>query len=84
MVETLKTLCAEGAATYPDYDFKTHSRSHTKSHRISGAEVIIFEGILAFHDPELTRLYDMKLFVDTDDDTRLIRRSTWLCAEYSK
>lgn len=54
------------------------SRSTTAFTKISGAEVIIFEGILAFHSPELNAMYDMKLFVDTDDDTRLIRRSTSL------
>ncbi len=39
-----------------------------------GANVIIFEGILAFTDPELRELMDLKVFVDTDSDIRLARR----------
>uniref|UniRef100_UPI00398E8EC4 uridine-cytidine kinase-like 1 isoform X5 n=1 Tax=Pristiophorus japonicus TaxID=55135 RepID=UPI00398E8EC4 len=39
-----------------------------------GASVIIFEGILAFADKELLKLLDMKIFVDTDSDIRLVRR----------
>lgn len=39
-----------------------------------GANVIIFEGILAFHSPEILKLLDMKVFVDTDADIRLARR----------
>ncbi|VDK30340.1 unnamed protein product [Gongylonema pulchrum] len=39
-----------------------------------GADVLIFEGILAFHSQKLTDLMDMKVFVDTDPDTRLARR----------
>jgi len=57
------------------------SSSTTTFHRIQGAEVVIFEGILAFHDPKLVELYDMKVFVDTDDDTRLIRRSMFVVVE---
>ncbi|XP_041060572.1 uridine-cytidine kinase-like 1 isoform X4 [Carcharodon carcharias] len=39
-----------------------------------GASVIIFEGIMAFADKELLKLLDMKIFVDTDSDIRLVRR----------
>jgi len=39
-----------------------------------GANVIIFEGILTFHSPEVLKLLDMKIFVDTDPDIRLARR----------
>ena len=35
-----------------------------------GANVLIFEGILAFHDPEILAMLDMKVFVDTDSDIR--------------
>ena len=44
------------------------------SHLLSGANVLIFEGILAFHDKEVLDLLDMKVFVDTDPDIRLSRR----------
>jgi hypothetical protein len=43
---------------------------------VYGANVVVFEGILALHDAELNALYDMRIFVDTDDDVRLARRRT--------
>lgn len=39
-----------------------------------GANVIIFEGILAFYNPKVLSMLDMKIFVDTDADVRLARR----------
>jgi len=39
-----------------------------------GADVVIFEGILAFTNQELLKLMDLKIFVDTDSDVRLARR----------
>jgi len=57
----------------PVYNFVTHGReSQTKT--MYGANVIIFEGILTFHSPEVLKLLDMKIFVDTDPDIRLARR----------
>ena len=38
------------------------------------ADVVLFEGILVFYFPELRNMFNMKLFVDTDPDTRLSRR----------
>src|SRR5690606_10431289 len=57
----------------PTYCFKTHSRlpQTTTSY---GADVVILEGILILHNRELRDLMDMKLFVDSDGDTRLARR----------
>lgn len=43
------------------------------------ADVVLFEGILAFYSQEVRDLFHMKLFVDTDADTRLSRRGA--CAE---
>lgn len=40
------------------------------------ADVVLFEGILAFYSQEVRDLFQMKLFVDTDADTRLSRRGT--------
>jgi uridine kinase len=49
-----------------------------------GADVIIFEGILAFYWEEIRQLMDMKIFVDEDPDLRLARRCmyylVWICA----
>jgi uridine kinase len=57
----------------PVYDYAKHERS-TETRRISDHLVIVLEGILIYHDPELRALMDIKLFVDADSDVRLIRR----------
>jgi len=53
----------------PIYNFVTHSRE-PKTVSMYGANVLIFEGILAFHDTEILDMLDMKVFVDTDSDIR--------------
>ena len=75
----------EGKSTeVPVYDFSTHSRDNNpKVYNTSlqnvfqimyGADVLIFEGILAFHREDINDMMDMKVFVDTDGDLRLARR----------
>lgn len=62
-----------GPVEIPVYDFVSHSRvKQTQS--VYGADVILLEGILIFHKPELRAMFDMKIFVDVDADTRLARR----------
>ena len=57
----------------PFYDFSTHSRTE-ETFKVNPRGVIIVEGILIFVDATLRSLFDVKLFVDTDADIRLIRR----------
>ena len=57
----------------PIYNFSTHSRTD-KTFTVSPRSVIIVEGILIFVEAALRSLFDVKLFVDTDADVRLIRR----------
>ena len=57
----------------PIYDFRTHQRS-TETRRVPAADVVIMEGILVLHMPEIRDMLNMKIFVDTDDDVRLARR----------
>ena len=57
----------------PIYNFVTHRREE-RMVPMYGANVIIFEGIFAFHDKKVVDLLDMKVFVDTDSDIRLCRR----------
>ncbi|GIU81203.1 MAG: uridine kinase [Acidobacteria bacterium] len=57
----------------PIYDFKTHTRSD-KTERIEPKPVIIVEGILIFAEPKILKLLDVKIYVDTPDDIRFIRR----------
>jgi len=73
---TLNSLRAGAAQTdVPAYDYVTHSvlpASHNSV--ILAPSIVIFEGILAFHDPKVRSMLDLKVFVDTDADTRLARR----------
>lgn len=57
----------------PVYDFTTHTRTN-KTIPIEPQLVIVVEGILIFAEPKLRDLFDVKIFVDTDDDIRFIRR----------
>lgn len=57
----------------PVYDFCTHTRKKETVH-IDPSEIIILEGILIFAIPELRNLIDIRIFVDTDSDERLMRR----------
>lgn len=71
--ETLQRLQKGKAVKVPVYDFKTHSRLK-ECDTILAADIIIVEGILIFYTKDMLDLMDMKIFVDTDDDTRLVRR----------
>lgn len=57
----------------PIYDFVVHNRSKEVEH-LKAASVVIVEGIMTFAIPEICELLDMKIFVDTPDDIRLLRR----------
>jgi uridine kinase len=57
----------------PVYDFTSHTRT-PETIRINPQPIIIVEGILIFAEPDLRDLFDVKIFVDTDADIRLIRR----------
>lgn len=57
----------------PQYDFANHIRKEQTT-TVTPKEVILVDGILIFSEPELLELMDVKIFVDTDDDIRLLRR----------
>ena len=71
--DTLRKLKEGKSAQIPIYDFTINDRL-AKQKTVYGATVIIFEGIMTFVNEELTKLFDVKVFVDTDSDTRLARR----------
>jgi uridine kinase len=73
LVEHLRLLRSGRAVDLPRYDFVTHTRK-LAAHRVEPAPVIIVEGILVFVDERLRAQFDIKIFVDTDADIRLIRR----------
>ena len=73
LVRHLDELRAGRPIEMPLYDFVTHSRRADTRH-VKPAPVTVVEGILVFVDPAVRRLLDIKIFVDTDADIRLIRR----------
>lgn len=73
LVEHLKDLKEGKSVEQPVYSYLTCSRSQTETVRVNPADVIIIEGILIFTCAELREQMDIKLFVDADDDDRLMR-----------
>jgi uridine kinase len=73
LVHHIRKLKAGEAVDLPIYDFKTHTRLHDTL-RIEPQPIVIVEGILIFADPRLLKQLDIKVFVDTPDDIRFIRR----------
>ena len=58
----------------PVYSFSEHQRTE-ETEQIEPSKVIIVEGILIFQDPALRDLFDIKIFVETDADVRILRRA---------
>lgn len=73
LVRHLKELKAGRSIEQPVYSYITCSRSKTETITVNPAEVIIVEGILIFCCAELRDQMDIKIFVDADDDDRLMR-----------
>jgi uridine kinase len=73
LVRHVKDLRRGVAVQVPMYDFARHARE-ADTELVEPRRAIIVEGILIFADPELRTLMDVKVFVDADGDTRLIRR----------
>ena len=73
LVEHLHELLAGRCVEVPVYDYSVHNRSD-RTVRVCPAPVIIVEGILIFASPELCDMMDLKVFVDTDADVRILRR----------
>ncbi len=73
MVEHLRALRRGEAIDVPVYDFVHHRRSG-QTVRVAPRPLVIFEGIMVFVHPAVRELLDLKLYVDTPDDIRFIRR----------
>lgn len=74
MAATLGDILQEKVVEVPVYDFITSTRLRDQWTRIAPADVVLVEGVLLFYFPRLRDMFHMKLFVDTDPDTRLARR----------
>ncbi len=73
LIEHITNLRNQQAIHLPSYDFKTHSRTN-QTIQINPQPIILIEGILILAEPELRKLFDLKIYVDTDADIRFIRR----------
>ena len=73
LVQHLDALRAGQAVECPTYDYTVHNRA-AETITVTPAKVIVVEGILIFAEPELRERLDIKLFVDTDADVRILRR----------
>ncbi len=73
LISHLKKLMKNEPIEKPIYDFENHNRKKETIH-VEPRHIIILEGILILYDEELRDLLDIKIFVDTDSDVRVIRR----------
>ena len=83
LVEHLKQLRTGRAVDIPIYDFTTHRRTE-RTRCVEPQPVILVEGLLIFAEARLRELFDVKIFVDTDNDIRFIRRLRRDIAERSR
>lgn len=74
LTKIMKDVKEKKSTQVPKYDYRLNARISGEFVAIEPSDVVLVEGILAFYWPELRDNYDMKLFVDTDADTRLARR----------
>ena len=73
LVQHLKDLLDRKPVEKPIYDFEKHNR-RVETETVEPREIIILEGILILSEKEIRDLLDIKIFVDTDSDVRVIRR----------
>ena len=73
MTKQLKELLEGKTIEKPTYDYTVHNRSK-ETEIMEPSDVIILEGLFALYNPEIRKLEDIKVFVDTDSDERFIRR----------
>lgn len=73
LIKQLKQILTGKKIAAPQYDFKSYTRV-PKAQEIEPRAILIVDGILAFFNPQLRELYDLKVFVDTQVDKRFSRR----------
>ncbi|MDF1569403.1 MAG: uridine kinase [Spirochaetaceae bacterium] len=73
LLEHLKKLKAGQPIEMPTYDFVHHRRAEEIEH-VEPKRVVLVEGIMVFFEPEIRDMMDLKIYVDTPDDIRFIRR----------
>ena len=73
LAQNLEALSKGESVKIPIYDFATHTRSDEKK-TIEPKPIVIIEGILIFTNERILDLLDLRVFIDTPDDLRLLRR----------
>ncbi|GAA0258894.1 uridine kinase [Halobaculum roseum] len=71
--EHLETLLSGNSVEMPQYDFEIHNRKE-ETETVEPTDVIVVEGILALYDEEINDMLDLRLYVETDADVRILRR----------
>ena len=71
--EHLEVLLEGQSIEMPQYDFEIHNRKEERVD-VEPTDVIVLEGILALYDEEINDMMDLRLFVETDADVRILRR----------
>ena len=73
LVDQLDSLLSGQAIERPQYDFEAHLRTDERV-AVDPTEVIVVEGILALYDESVTEMTDLRVYVETDADVRILRR----------
>lgn len=74
LIAHLESLMSGVAIDKPIYDFEKHTRNLEEVVKVEPREIIVVEGILIFEDERIRDLLDIKIYVDTDADIRILRR----------
>lgn len=74
MKEHLVALRRGESVDCPTYDFTEHTRKK-ETRRIDPKPLVVIDGILVLHDPEIRECLDLKIYVETDADERILRRA---------
>ena len=74
LIKHLEDLCSGKTIQKPVYDYEKHTRKKDETVTINPTNIIIVEGIMILEDEKLREKLDIKVYVDTEDDIRILRR----------
>jgi uridine kinase len=74
LVKHIKELCNRKVIKKPIYDYELHTRKQNETVTIMPKDIVVVEGIMILEDEGLRDLLDIKIYVDTEDDLRILRR----------
>ncbi len=74
LIQHIDELCEGNSVQKPIYDYEIHTRKQNQTVTIEPKDIIIVEGIMILEDEKLRDNLDIKIYVDTEDDIRILRR----------